>query len=89
MNLDEKRMREWGYVEALQGLEKRLGSIFGSSEALYVTDTYQFKDYSKYEVTAFSEPHKAQRRKEVFTKRLRKSLRYGSSLCHTRCFTYF
>lgn len=66
MNLDEKRMREWGYIEALSGLEKRLGSIFGSSEVLYVTDTYQFKDYSKYEVTAFSEPHKAQRRKEVF-----------------------
>jgi len=66
MNLDEKRMQEWGYVEALRGIENRLGSIFGSSEALYVTDTYQFKDYSKYEVTAFSEPLKAKRRKEVF-----------------------
>ncbi|KFL35021.1 MULTISPECIES: flavodoxin family protein [unclassified Sulfurospirillum] len=77
MNLDEKRMREWGYVEALQGLEKRLGSIFGSSEALYVTDTYQFKDYSKYEVTAFSEPHKAQRRKEVFPKDCEKAYDMG------------
>jgi multimeric flavodoxin WrbA len=66
MNLDEKRMKEWGYIEALSGLEKRLGSIFGSSEALYVTDTYQFKDYSKYNITAFSEPLKAQRRKDVF-----------------------
>ncbi|WP_263833212.1 flavodoxin family protein [Sulfurospirillum oryzae] len=66
MNLDEKRMQEWGYVETLKGLEKRLGSIFGSSEALYVTDTYQFKDYSKYKITAFSEPLKAKRRKEVF-----------------------
>jgi len=66
MNLDETRMKAWGYVEALKGLEKRLGSIFGSSEALYVTDTYQFKDYSKYEVTAFSESLKAKRREEIF-----------------------
>lgn len=77
MNLDEKRMREWGYVEALSGLEKRLGSIFGSSEGLYVTDTYQFKDYSKYEVTAFSEPHKAQRRKDVFPKDCEKAFDMG------------
>ncbi|ATB70048.1 iron-sulfur flavoprotein [Sulfurospirillum diekertiae] len=77
MNLDEKRMREWGYVEALQGLEKRLGSIFGSSEALYVTDTYQFKDYSKYEVTAFSEELKAKRRKEVFPQDCEKAFDMG------------
>lgn len=66
MNLDEKRMKEWGYVEALKGLENRLGRIFGSSEALYVTDTYQFKDYSKYNITAFSEELKAKRRTEEF-----------------------
>ncbi|DAB35575.1 MAG TPA: flavodoxin, partial [Sulfurospirillum cavolei] len=66
MNLDEKRMKEWGYVEALSGLQNRLGSIFGSSEGLYVTDTYQFKDYSKYDITAFSEPLKAKRRQEFF-----------------------
>lgn len=77
MNLDEKRMREWGYVEALRGLENRLGSIFGSSEALYVTDTYQFKDYSKYEVTAFNEELKAKRRKEVFPQDCEKAFDMG------------
>jgi len=66
MNLDEQRMKEWGYVEALKGLENRLGRIFGSSEVLYVTDTYQFKDYSKYNITAFSEVLKAKRRTEEF-----------------------
>ena len=78
MNLDEKRMREWGYREALKGLEKRLGSIFGSSEALYVTDTYQFKDYSKYEVTAFSETLNAKRREEEFPKDCEKAYDMGA-----------
>lgn len=81
MNLDEKRMHEWGYVAALSGLEKRLGSIFGSSEALYVTDTYQFKDYSKYEVTAFSEELKAKRRKEVFPQDCEKAYDMGVRFC--------
>lgn len=81
MNLDEKRMREWGYVEALSGLENRLGSIFGSSEALYVTDTYQFKDYSKYEVTAFSEELKAKRREEEFPKDCAKAYNMGANFC--------
>ncbi len=81
MNLDEKRMREWGYVAALSGLEKRLGSIFGSSEALYVTDTYQFKDYSKYEVTAFSEELKAKRHKEVFPQDCEKAYDMGVKFC--------
>lgn len=78
MNLDEKRMQEWGYVSTLKGAENRLGSIFGSSEALYVTDTYQFKDYSKYEVTAFSEELKAKRRKEEFPKDCEKAFDMGA-----------
>lgn len=77
MNLDEKRMKEWGYVEALSGLQNRLGSIFGSSEALYVTDTYQFKDYSKYDITAFSEPLKAKRRQEFFPQDCEKAFAMG------------
>lgn len=78
MNLDEKRMQDWGYVEALSGLQNRLGSIFGSSEALYVTDTYQFKDYSKYNITAFSEPLKAKRRQEVFPHDCEKAFAMGA-----------
>ncbi|SPF40148.1 NADPH-dependent FMN reductase family protein [Candidatus Desulfosporosinus infrequens] len=69
MNLDEKTMKEWGYVPVLKGTEDMVGRIFRAPEApevLYVTDTYQFKDYSKYVVTAFNEAHKAKRRKEEF-----------------------
>lgn len=78
MNLDEKRMKEWGYVEALSGLQNRMGSIFGSSEGLYVTDTYQFKDYSKYDITAFSEPLKAKRRQEFFPQDCEKAYDMGA-----------
>jgi len=77
MNLDEKTMKEWGYVPVLKGTENQMGRIFGVSEALYVTDTYQFNDYSKYIVTAFDEAHKAKRRKEQFPKDCEKAFDMG------------
>lgn len=45
--------------------EMFLGRIFGSSESLVVTDTYQFDDYSKY-VNSFNVEEKTKRRTEVF-----------------------
>ena len=45
--------------------EMFLGRIFGSSESLVVTDTYQFDDYSKY-VYSFNVEEKTKRRTEVF-----------------------
>jgi len=45
--------------------EMFLGRIFGSSESLVVTDTYQFDDYSKY-VNSFNVEEKTKIRKEVF-----------------------
>jgi multimeric flavodoxin WrbA len=45
--------------------EMILGRIFGLSESLLVTDTYQFDDYSKY-VNSFDVEEKAKRRREVF-----------------------
>ncbi|HML34945.1 MULTISPECIES: flavodoxin family protein [Sporomusa] len=77
MNLDENTMKEWGYVPVLKATETQLGRIFGTSEALYVTDTYQFNDYSKYIVTAFDEAHKAKRRKEEFPKDCEKAFEMG------------
>lgn len=66
MNVDEKRMKDMGYMQNLSAAEMVLGRIFGSCEALHVCDTYQFSDYSKYVVTSFDEAAKAKRRKEVF-----------------------
>jgi len=66
MNVDETRMKEFGYDRSFRGTEMALERIFGACEPLYVTDTYQFSDYSKYVVTAFNEADKAQRRQEHF-----------------------
>ena len=45
--------------------EMILGRIFGLSESLLVTDTYQFDDYSKY-VNSFDVEEKTKRRREIF-----------------------
>jgi multimeric flavodoxin WrbA len=45
--------------------EMLLGRMFGFSESMMVTDTYQFDDYSKY-VNSFDVEEKSKRRREVF-----------------------
>jgi len=77
MNVNENMVKEWGYDRVLNATENRMGKIFGASESLYVTDTYQFNDYSKYVVTAFDEAHKAKRRKEEFPKDCEKAFEMG------------
>ena len=51
--------------------------IFGYSESLYSTDTYQFDDYSKYVADRFDPEEKAKRRKEVFPKDCEKAFEMG------------
>ncbi|MEG6586587.1 flavodoxin family protein [Dendrosporobacter sp. 1207_IL3150] len=77
MNVDENRMKEFGYEQALGRTEMALARTFGSCESLYVLDTYQFSDYSKYVATAFNETHKAQRRKDVFPDDCKKAFDMG------------
>lgn len=78
MNVDETRMKEFGYEQALGRTEFALAKTFGSCESLYVLDTYQFRDYSKYVATAFSEAHKAKRRNEVFPDDCKKAFDMGA-----------
>ncbi|CUH94742.1 hypothetical protein P22_0808 [Propionispora sp. 2/2-37] len=77
MNVSEDRMKAMGYMQNLDGTEMALARIFGSSEPLYVNDTYQFADYSKYVTTAFNEADKAKRRKEIFPVDCRKAFAMG------------
>lgn len=76
MNVPQKLIDE-GYLKPLFGTENALKRIFGMTEALYVTDTYQFDDYSKYETSAFDAEAKAQRRKEVFPLDCQKAYELG------------
>jgi hypothetical protein len=54
--------------------------IFGSSETLVVTDTYQFDDYSKYVATLFDANEKARRRKEIFPTDCKKAFEMGARI---------
>lgn len=62
-------------IELNENLAKR---IFGDSESLYSTDTYQFDDYSKYVADRFDPEEKAKRRKEVFPKDCEKAFEMGA-----------
>jgi multimeric flavodoxin WrbA len=74
----ESRAKEMNYQQALGTTEELLRRMFGASETLYVYDTYQFKDYSKYVASSFSEEAKAKRRKEVFPLDCEKAYEMGA-----------
>ncbi|MDF2636268.1 MAG: NADPH-dependent reductase [Pelosinus sp.] len=78
MNVDDNRLQEMGYEHHFGNTEMALARTFGSSESLYVTDTYQFNDYSKYVVTAFDPIKKAKRKEEVFPIDCKKAFDMGA-----------
>jgi multimeric flavodoxin WrbA len=77
MGAREDQMKLMGYDQHLKVAERVIKRIFGESESLFVTDTYQFDDYSKYESTLFDVQEKAKRRKEEFPKDCQKAFDMG------------
>jgi multimeric flavodoxin WrbA len=77
MNVREAQMKQIGYDRSLGLAEMVMARIFGKSESLFVYDTYQFDDYSKYETTVFDVEAKAKRRKEEFPKECQKAFEMG------------
>jgi len=63
-------------IELNEGVATR---IFGYSESLYSTDTYQFEDYSKYVADRFDPAEKAKRRAEVFPRDCEKAFEMGKN----------
>lgn len=80
MNVNQIRLEVAGYQQYFNTMEKVAARIFGTSESLYVTDTYQFDDYSKYVVTSFNGEEKAKRRKEEFPKDCQKAFEMGAEM---------
>ena len=60
--------------------EKFLNNLFGYCESLCTLNSYQFSDYSKYDVAEFVEPMRAKYRDEVFPKDLEKAYELGKRL---------
>ena len=82
MNVPEKMLEEINYKRVLGSIESSIKKILSGTDvlSLYVTDTYQFDDYSKYEVTMFSGEQKAKRRAEEFPKDCQKAFEMGQQL---------
>jgi multimeric flavodoxin WrbA len=63
-------------MELNEGVSTR---IFGYSESLYSTDTYQFDDYSKYVADRFDPEAKAKKREEVFPRDCEEAFEMGKN----------
>ena len=77
MNIKEDMITEWGYDRVFLANESTFTRIFGASESLLSSDTYQFSNYSNYVTSAFDEAKKSKRRQEVFPKDCEKAFEIG------------
>ena len=66
MNCPDGMMRELGYPAILESNTQTLETVFGESETLYSCDTYQFADYSRYDMNLFDEAAKRAHRDSQF-----------------------
>jgi multimeric flavodoxin WrbA len=80
MNVNEQRLKESGYDYNFILNQRVLAHVLGASEWLCSTDTYQFDDYTKYEVTAFDPEAKAMRHKEIFPEDLKQAFALGARM---------
>jgi multimeric flavodoxin WrbA len=77
MGVKEENFEMFGLNKTIGLNENFARRIFGDSESLYSTDTYQFEDYSKYVADRFDPVEKAKRRKEVFPQDCQKAFEMG------------
>lgn len=73
-------MRQIGYPAILDENAKVMEDIFGYSETLYVCNTYQFNDYSRYDFNLFSEEDKRKYRDEHYDIDLKNAYELGKRL---------
>ena len=77
MNCPEGLAEQFHYPTLLGVNTDFLRLTFGYSETLCAYDTYQFSDYSRYEVTLFNEKDKARQREKQFPKDLQNARELG------------
>lgn len=71
---------DWKYPTLLGSCADQLRENFGHSETLYVCNTYQFNDYSRYAMTVFKEADKRKYRDEHFPQDLENAYKLGNRL---------
>lgn len=80
MNVTKEIMEQVNYEAVFAQNQMLLQLFHGESEILISNDTYQFNDYSKYEASKFSEPHKAKVKEEQFPVDCRNAFEMGVRL---------
>jgi multimeric flavodoxin WrbA len=78
MGARDDQIKRMGYDSYLNMVKMVMKRIFGESESLFVTNTYQFDDYSKYKSSAFNVEEKTKRRKEEFPKDCQRAFDMGA-----------
>lgn len=66
MNMTEKQLKSSGFTSMIRTQANILQLLNGSVHKLVCVDTYQFKDYTKYNAAGIDEPHKEQIRLHRF-----------------------
>ena len=66
MNCPKDWMEKFNYPTLLEANTETLKTVFGASETLYSCDTYQFTDYSRYDMNLFDEAAKRAHRDAQF-----------------------
>jgi multimeric flavodoxin WrbA len=66
MNCPKDWMEKFNYPALLESNTQTLETVFGASETLYSCDTYQFTDYSRYDMNLFDEAAKRAHRDSQF-----------------------
>jgi len=84
MNVDEEQLHKLGYEKHFKNTEEFMSIIYGPTQSLYVTDTKQFSDYSKYVNRLFDPEKKAQRHEEVFPQDCKKAFELGKKLVESK-----
>ena len=82
MNVNSEIMQTYGYQPFLEKCHGFSSLVFGTKEveALYVHDTFQFDDYSRYESDMFDPEHKKLMRGTAFVEDCRKAFESGQKL---------
>jgi multimeric flavodoxin WrbA len=77
MNITDDLLKSMNLDKQLEHNEMLLRRFFSDSETIFVTDTYQFEDYSKVVSDKFDYEAKLKRRQEIFPKDCEKAFDMG------------
>lgn len=66
MNCPVDMLERFGLDKVLGPNGAELGRLYGYNETIYAGDTYQFRDYSRYDCNMFSEEKKREHREKQF-----------------------